>query len=207
MKLVEVKGIPLICFSSREFKPFLRKRALKEGNVQLIDQWRGLYDREIMERVQKYKVQAIFLAGYMLILGRELCGTFPILNLHPALPGGPKGTWQQIIWHLIKEGAQQTGIMIHRATPELDAGPALTYCTFPLTGQLFDPLWKRMQEKLQQKTLSDIQKEEGEKEPLFSAIREQQIQRELPLVLTTLHLLSQGTIDLHNLEKPILMNL
>ncbi len=208
IKLAREMDIPLICFSSRKFKPDLRKKALEEakrGNFEPIKKWRILYDRQVLTRIQEYRVEVIFLAGYMLILGDELCKKFTILNLHPALPEGPKGTWQQVIWDLIKKEEDQTGIMIHQVTPQLDAGPALTYCKFSIKGERFDPLWDKIRQKLTYKTFSQIQKEEGEKEPLFSAIRGEQKKREIPLVLATLDFLAQGRLNLKKLKKPILL--
>jgi len=211
IKLVKKMEIPLISFSSKKFKPELRKRALKDirknSNFQLINQWRILYDREVMKRIQKYRVKTIFLAGYMLILGEELCEKFLILNLHPALPGGPKGTWQEIIWQLINKRIKETGVMIHRVTPQLDAGPAAVYCKFPLVGEIFNPLWKKMEEKLREKTLSRIQQEEQNSEPLFSTIRKEQIKKEVPFVLITLDLLSQNKINIQNLKEPIFVKI
>lgn len=202
IKLVEKAGISLICFSSKKYNPELRKKALKQKRSNLINQWRSGYDREIIKRIEKYPVKIVFLAGYMLILGSEFCQNFPTFNLHPAAPGGPKGTWQQVIWELIEKRAQETGIMIHRVTPELDAGPAVTYCTFPLRGGKFDSLWERMEKKLNTRSLSEIKRKEGEREPLFKAIREEQKKREFPLILATLRLFASGQIDPENIRAP-----
>jgi len=210
IKLVYKLGIPFLYFSSKKFKPKLRKRGMenaKEGNFELIEYWRALYDEEVMKKVERCKVEVIFLAGYMLILSKKMCEKFFILNLHPALPGGPKGSWQEVIWELIKRREREAGAMIHRVTPELDAGPALTYCKFPIRGDGFDSLWERMEEKLKSKNLFQIQKEEGEKELLFRAIREEQKKREIPLVLTTLRLLAKSKINLYNLKEPFLVEL
>jgi len=68
------------------------------------------------------------LAGYMLIVGPEMCTRFNMINLHPAAPGGPTGTWQDVIWQLIKQRARETGVMMHLVTPELDRGPVVSYC-------------------------------------------------------------------------------
>jgi phosphoribosylglycinamide formyltransferase-1 len=46
-----------------------------------------------------------------------------MINLHPAAPGGPTGTWQEVIWQLIEGRAVETGVMMHLVTPELDRGP------------------------------------------------------------------------------------
>ena len=41
------------------------------------------------------------LAGYMWIVSPDFCEKVKLINLHPALPGGPKGSWQEVIWQLI----------------------------------------------------------------------------------------------------------
>ncbi len=188
--LVEKLGIELVCFSSRKFKPMMKKRKP--------ERWRQLYDEEIIKRIDKFKVDLILLAGYMLILGEKICQKYPIINLHPALPNGPKGTWQEVIWELIEREAEQTGVMMHIVTPELDAGPPLSYCTFPIRGGKFDPLWENMKKKLKEKTLKEIKSEEGEDEPLFKEIRKEGVKRELPLIVYTLKLLSEGKIRIRN---------
>jgi len=199
-KLVKRFKIPLITFPWREFKTSLRKEDIKE--------WRRLYDEEIIKRISKFKVNLIMLAGYMLIVGQEMCQKYPMINLHPAAPGGPKGTWQEVIWKLIKNKAKETGAMIHLVTPELDTGPPLTYCTFSLRGEKFDSLWIKMEKKLKKKSLKEIQREEGEEEPLFREIRKEELAREFPLIIYTLEALSRGAIDLEKRPfiKPLCLN-
>ena len=186
-------------FSSWKFKPEMRKEGLKlakKGNFSAINHWRNLYHSEVIKLIDKFQVDFIVLAGYMLIIGKDLCRRYPIINLHPALPGGPKGTWQKVIWELIKQKAKESGVMMHLVTPQLDAGPILTYCSFSLGGDKFDSFWKKMEKKLKRKTLEKIKKEEGEEEPLFKKIREEGVKRELPLIAHTLKAISEGKIKL-----------
>src|SRR4030042_5407098 len=95
-----------------------------------------------MRRLEGFSAELYVLAGYMLIVGEEMCQRYPMLNLHPAAPGGPKGTWQDVVWKLIESKAAQTGVMMHLVTPELDEGPAVTYSTFSIRGQPFDRYWR-----------------------------------------------------------------
>lgn len=197
--LVAKLEIDLVSFSSRNFRPEMRRKALiqeKRGELELISYWRDLYDEEIIKRIDKFEVDLIILAGYMLITGEKLCRKYPMTNLHPAAPGGPRGTWQEVIWKLIERGVRQTGVMMHLVTPQLDAGPSLTYCTFPIKGGKFDSLWEKLEEKLKRKPLDRIKREEGENEPLFREIRKEGVKRELPLIVHTLKALSNNTIEL-----------
>ncbi|NQS88831.1 hypothetical protein HQ584_03470 [Patescibacteria group bacterium] len=208
LKAASKLNISLICSSSRKFKPAMRKKALngeKKGNLKLIKKWRASYDEIIIRKIEPYSVDLILLAGYMLILGEKFCQRYKIINLHPSAPGGPKGTWQEVIWQLIEKKATQSGVMMHLVTPRLDAGPVLTYCSFPLRGGKFEPLWG----KIEKKSLEQIKKEEGEKESLFKVIREEGVKRELPLIVNTLKFLAEGKIKLKEIKKsgPICLNL
>ncbi len=198
-RLVENLKVSLVTLSSREFKPEMRKKGFelaRKGNSVLINHWRNLYHLEVTKLINKFQVDLIVMAGYMLITGRDLCHNYPMINLHPALPGGPRGTWQEVIWELIKQKTKKNGVMMHLVTPQLDAGPTLTYCSFPLEGDKFDPLWKEMEEKLKRRTLEKIKEEEGEDEPLFKKIREEGVKRELPLIVYTLKAISEEKIRL-----------
>ena len=85
-ELVHTYGLPLVCLSSRKFKASLEQT---EG-------WRVKYDREASKRIRGFTSDICFFAGFMLIIGGELCQEYQIINLHPAVPGGPTGTWQEV---------------------------------------------------------------------------------------------------------------
>jgi phosphoribosylglycinamide formyltransferase-1 len=179
-------GIPILLFSSKDFLPSLREKDKEE--------WRKLYHQEIAKRVQNFPVDAIVLAGYMLIVSPSFCESFPIINLHPAAPGGPKGTWQEVIWTLIRQRATETGVMMHLVTKDLDEGPPITFVTFPIRGRDFDRLWDDLDRKLKNRSLLQLVKEEGEHNPLFQEIRRQGVQRELPLIVMTLKALVEKRV-------------
>ena len=162
-------GLKTITFSSRRFRP-----ELKEADH---DQWRVAYHQGVMERIAAQAYDLLVLAGYMLILSAEMCRRYTMINLHPALPGGPTGTWEEVIEKLIRERAETTGAMMHLVTTELDRGPALTYFSFPIQGNAFAPLW------------GEAPEEHG---PLFQLIRRQGVRREIPLILLTLKALAEG---------------
>jgi folate-dependent phosphoribosylglycinamide formyltransferase PurN len=185
-ELVNRYHLPLIYFSSHKFRPQTRVKSLPR--------WRLEYDREVMKRLKRYQADLCVLAGYMLIVGEEMCHRYNMINLHPAAPGGPTGTWQEVIWQLIESKASETGVMMHLVTPELDKGPPVTFCTFSLKGKPFDQYWK----EIEGFSIEQIKKQQGEKNPLFKLIREHGLAREFPLITATLKAFSDTKIRIES---------
>ena len=189
LKLVKDYHIPLICFSYQKFKA--KKGAPITDQAGTLPLWRLDYDHEAMNRLQGFSPDLCVLAGYMLIVGQEMCQRYHMINLHPAAPGGPTGTWQEVIWQLIDSRAQETGVMMHLVTPELDKGPSVTYCTFPIRGKPFDRYW----EEIEGLSANSPKRREARK-PLFKLIRKHGLAREFPLIISTLKAFSQGKIKI-----------
>ena len=180
--LVRSYGIPLVTLSSRRFR--------KERGAGSFSEVRLEFDREVMRLLEGYQPNLSVLAGYMLYTADELCKRFTMINTHPALPDGPIGTWQQVIWQLIEQQANETGAMIHLATEEWDRGPVISYYSFPLRGPLLDPLW----EQVEGRTIDDLRATEGEQLPLFQHIREEGMRREPHLLVETIRAFAEGTV-------------
>jgi folate-dependent phosphoribosylglycinamide formyltransferase PurN len=199
--LVKSYGVDLICFSHRKFKPEMRRRGLEETkklgeDSETLKNWRREYDREILRRIEGYSPNLIVLAGYMLIVGDELCKKYVMINLHPAPPGGPKGTWQEVIWKLIEKEAKEAGAMIHLVTEKLDEGPPITYFTFPIIGEIYEELWK----EIKTKGFKKVFQEEGEENPLFKKIRKEEEEKEIPLLIETIKMIAENKIKIKNGE-------
>ncbi len=188
--MVRGYGIPLITKSWKTFRPDLWGSDEKE--------WRDEYGKELRRLTKPYGIDLGILAGYMLWMDDETCMEYDMLNLHPALPDGPKGTWQEVIWQLIREGADRQGAMLHLCTPEWDRGAPLTYCGFSLRGEEYDPLWADLNRKLEDSTLEDIARTEGVDEPLFRKIREDGAKRELPLIVETIRSFADGRVRIED---------
>lgn len=189
LELVESYHIPAVCFSYQRFKA--DKAANTSEQAGGLPPWRLDYDREVVERLRGFNPDLCVLAGYMLIVGAEMCQRYNMLNLHPAAPDGPAGTWQEVIWQLIDNNARETGVMMHLVTPELDKGPPATYCTFPIRGEPFDRYWHGLE-----KLPPDSPERHSEKLPLFRLIRQHGLAREFPLIISTLKAFSQGKIKI-----------
>ena len=189
LDLVERLDVPLVTLSSAA-----SWRAAQELGVSRAD-WREEYHRGVMDLLVPHRLGVLVMAGYMLIASPAMCRRYAILNLHPALPGGPTGTWQQVIWQLLDEGAEETGAMIHLATAELDRGPVVAYFRLPLRGEDWAPLWQQFRAKRATKSVAEIAATEGEDEPLFAEIRRRGEVREIPLLYQTLRLFVEGRLN------------
>ncbi len=181
-------GLPLVCLSSRDFRRKRGEKPVRKGET--LPKWRRDYDREVMRLLEPYPFEIGVLAGYMLIFAEEFLQNYDLLNLHPAAPGGPKGIWQDVIWQLIETRAESAGVMMHLATPDLDEGPPVTYCTYLIRGTPFDPFWRNIESR----SVSEIKTAEGEANPLFAEIRRHGVARELPLVIETLRAFAGGHV-------------
>ena len=196
-KLVQSYNIPLVHFSSKKFKEGLPVSTNSKHNPPISsdsynnsgtnisedknpshERWRILYDREIEKEIRQFAPDICVMAGYMLIIGEELCQHYTIINLHPAPPGGPVGTWKEVMWKLIEHKAEQAGAMMHLVTPELDKGPVISYCSFPIRGMPFDSYWQK-----------------DDRDNLFTLIRQYELAREFPLIVSTIKALSHGDIS------------
>ena len=179
----ESSGIPVITLSSRAFR--------KEHGNRPWSELREDFDRAAIELIKPFNVDLTVNAGYMLI-APLLCREHLMINLHPALPDGPAGMWQNVIWELIENRAPETGAMVHIVTEEVDGGPVLSYCSFSTHGPGLDPLWDSVSER----TLTEIKEADGEDNALFLRLREMGLVRERPLVVETLKAVSDGRINL-----------
>jgi phosphoribosylglycinamide formyltransferase-1 len=125
-------GIPVVTLSSDAFEPARRMEGRQDSAK--MEAWRLDYDRAVMHALTGRSADLIVLAGYMLIVGPEMCARYTMINLHPALPDGPTGSWQQVINKLLETGAEETGAMMHLVTPELDRGAPIAYFKIPARG-------------------------------------------------------------------------
>jgi len=189
-ELVRSYHIPLICFSSKKFEA--TQNVADKADGEILPKWRLEYDTEVMKRLQSFKQDLCVLAGYMLIVGKDMCQSYDMINLHPAAPGGPKGSWQEVIWALMEDNAAESGVMMHLVTPELDRGPVITHCTFPIRGEPFDKHWR----EIDGRPVAEIKKQQGENNALFKLIRQHGLAREFPLIVSTLRAFSRGEVKI-----------
>ena len=186
INLSKERNIPVESLSAVKFLPDLRKKDRSE--------WRRLYHEEVLKKIQKYDSPLAVLAGYMWVLSPQICNEISAINLHPALPNGPTGTWQEVIWKLLAEDSNETGAMMHLVTPILDRGPAITYFKFSIRGGKWNILWNEFYTLQKEHGLEYVKNNIGEELKLFKKIRHEGEIRELPLIVQTLRAFSRGQL-------------
>lgn len=189
-------SIPVATLSHVKFKPELRKLGLQKSRsasqpAPELDEWRNLFGEQVVKTISMMPaVDIIVMAGYMLIIGDPELESLNMVNIHPALPWGPKGTWQEVIHTLIAEKAHEQGAMVHLVTKELDRGPVISYCRFPITGAPWDEPRAKWEDAINGN--SSIQDREAQE--LFRKIRHEGEIRELPLLTNAIRELAMGRV-------------
>ena len=97
----------------------------------------GKFDRytfeiELLNELKKLKPDLILLAGYMLVLGKEVIQSFPrkIINIHPSLLPKFRGLHAQR--QALESGELETGCTVHWVTEGLDEGETILQAKIPI---------------------------------------------------------------------------
>lgn len=190
LEIVASHNIPTICLSSRQFA---KTRKTRFSSV------RQEYDTLVLSKLARFTARTCVLAGYMLVLSPSVCETYQLLNLHPAKPSGPIGTWREVIELLINDRQRESGIMMHIATKEVDQGPVLSYCTFPIRDSETDALWDNLDHAEQK--VDHNEEIATVKDQLFTSVRSKQLLYERPFFVETLRALANERIK--SLDVPL----
>jgi phosphoribosylglycinamide formyltransferase 1 len=192
MALVRERGVPLETLSSIAFRKARGGKLSKPGEP--LPQWRTDYDVAVAERLGKYTFGLGLLFGYMLIATEPLYGRFTFINDHPALPDGPIGTYQEVIYELMRRGAQESGCMWHVVTGDVDRGPAISFCRYAIFDDATEPLWQTYRGLTGEQKLDET--------PLYQEIRRRGVERERPLMVETLRAFTESRLTI-SAEGPV----
>ncbi len=135
----EGRGVPVETLSSVAFRKERGGKLSKPGEP--LQAWRVEYDEAVAGLLGKHEFDLGVMFGYMLIATEPLHGRFTFINDHPALPDGPVGTYQQVIEELIRTGAGESGCMMNVVTGDVDRGPVVSYCRYPIRDASNEGLW------------------------------------------------------------------
>lgn len=187
---IEADGVPLIAISSVEFRKSADGQRSQPGAP--LPEWRAAYDREAAQAIASYRFDVGILAGYMLIFTAEFVERFPLLNLHPALPTGPIGTWREVNRELIREAATESGVMINLAIPAVDEGPVVGYCRYPIDGPELADARQELGDP------ADLGTDALEASRAFTLIREAGLQREAPFLVEVLRAFASERVKIED---------
>ena len=186
LSLVEENGIPLETISSVQFRKL--SGGSRSGSGGPLPKWRRAFDKQVGDCLAKYDFTIAVLFGYMLIITDPLLARFPLLNDHPALPDGPRGTYQEVIGDLLAMNSKESGCMYHFVTEQVDRGPVVTFCRFEIPSDPAITLPK------------SPTREQIESHPLYDQIRELGVVRERALLIETLHAFAAGRLSKNSVK-------
>jgi hypothetical protein len=180
--------VPVERLSSVGFRKARGGRVGRPGEP--LQAWRFEYDAEVARRLAGYDFALGVMFGYMLIATEPLFGRFTLLNDHPALPDGPTGTYQEVIAALIRSGAVESGCMMNVVTGDVDRGPVVSYCRYPIRDAANEGLWRALPpEAARGMELAALMAT-----PLYADIRARGVARERPFVVETLRAIAEGRL-------------
>jgi len=93
---------------------------------------REIYDRMLLEELDRHNVDLVCLAGFMRLLSATFIRRFPnrILNIHPSLlPAFPGLDAQH---QALEHGVRLSGCTVHLVDENLDAGPIVLQTAVPV---------------------------------------------------------------------------
>jgi len=109
-----------------------RERGLNAVSIPSRGLDREVYDRMLLEELDRNRVDLVLLAGYMRLLSATFIRRFPnrILNIHPSLlPAFPGLDAQH---QALEHGVKVTGCTVHFVDEQLDAGPIIIQVAVPV---------------------------------------------------------------------------
>ena len=103
------------------------------------------FTHRVVDALEGHGVELVAMAGFMRILEKPIFDAFPgrVLNTHPALLPSFRGA--HAVEDALAAGVKVTGVTIHVAVAEVDAGPIIAQEAVPvLDGDTADTLHERI---------------------------------------------------------------
>lgn len=188
IEMLEANAIRVETMSSVAFRKARGGKIGKPGEP--LQPWRFDYDAEVTRTLSGYDFTLGVMFGYMLIATEPLYSKFTFINDHPALPDGPIGTYQEVIAELMRTRALESGCMVNLVTGDVDRGPAVSFCRFPIRDAANEPAW----EALSASGIGAASLDEIMAMPLYTDIRARGVARERPFMVETLRAVATGTL-------------
>ncbi len=118
-------------------KAYAIQRAGKHGIPLIVLSHRGYptrrdYERELINRLEPFRIDLVVLAGFMRVLTPLFVSTYKnkIMNLHPAILPSFPGT--HAIERAFNYGVKYTGCTVHFVDEGVDTGPIILQASVPI---------------------------------------------------------------------------
>lgn len=109
-----------------------KRRGLKAVCIGSRAMEREAYDRLVVDRLRRERVDLVCLAGFMRLLSAYFVDQYPerILNIHPSLLPSFPGLEAQL--QALEHGVRFSGCTVHFVDEYLDAGPVIAQAVVPV---------------------------------------------------------------------------
>ena len=141
---LNAKNQYVLCVGEEQRQQKFKRHAVLLGAPVISVQRR--YLRETLTRVVgDAPADVIVFAGLADIIPLDVLSGTPAINIHPALPDGPTGWWQDVASELLAQNALYSGVTVHWVTDVVDRGEVIEYERFPIPDN-FDGIRQAMLE-------------------------------------------------------------
>ena len=138
------KNAPGLIFAKRYSIPF-----------KIINTKKALFEKELINEINKRKISLVCLAGYMKILSKNFISNYKgkIINIHPSLLPNYKGT--DTFLRVLKAGEKRTGCTVHFVNEKLDSGKIILKKSFEIIKNENIETLKKKTQKIEYKAFSE----------------------------------------------------
>ena len=136
MSYPTAESAPVLVCSSREGAPGVALAQEAGVATEVVDRRalgsRGRFEEALLEALERHRVEALVLAGFMRVLSPEFVARYPerILNIHPSLL--PSFVGLDAPGQAIEAGVKVSGCTIHFVEAAVDAGPIIAQAAVPV---------------------------------------------------------------------------
>ena len=115
----------------------------------------ALFEKELINEINKKKISLICLAGYMKILSKNFINSYKgkIINIHPSLLPNYKGT--NTFSRILKAGEKRTGCTVHFVNKNLDSGKTILQKSFQIDKNENIQTLKKKTQRMEYKAFSE----------------------------------------------------
>ncbi len=121
----------------------------------IINTKNALFEKELINEMNKKKISLICLAGYMKILSKNFINSYrgKIINIHPSLLPNYKGI--NTFSRILKAREKKTGCTVHFVNEKLDSGKVILQKSFPILKNENIKTLRKKTQKIEYKAFSE----------------------------------------------------